>query len=79
MVKIILKAFLLMTFAIAAGLSSGRAQQSTSDLTGEWVGNTNTPDRSELVRLTLTENAGEIRFTVAAGMFGYWSQPPLRC
>jgi uncharacterized protein len=59
MIKIILKAFLLMTFT--AGLSSvSYAQQSTSALTGEWVGNSEPSGRSEFMRLSLTENAGEM-------------------
>src|SRR5258706_16292633 len=69
MIRVILKAFLLMTFSFAAGLSPvslvSHAQQSTVALTGEWVGNTNTPDRSELVRLSLTEDAGEIRIPLS--------------
>src|SRR5688500_4038246 len=59
MIKIILKAFLLTT--LAAGLSSiGRAQPSTTTLTGEWVGNSEPPGRSEFLRLSLTENAGQL-------------------
>jgi pimeloyl-ACP methyl ester carboxylesterase len=62
MIRIILKVLLLMTLTVAAGLSSvSHAQQPTTALTGEWVGNSNLPDRSELVRLSLTEDAGEIR------------------
>ena len=62
MIRLILKVFLLMTLTVAAGSSSvSHAQQSTTTLTGEWVGNSNLPDRSELVRLSLTEDAGEIR------------------
>jgi hypothetical protein len=65
MIRVILKAFLLMTFTVAAGLSPvslvSHAQQSTVALTGEWVGNTEPPGRSEFVRLSLTENAGEMR------------------
>src|SRR5215203_4510179 len=39
MIRIILKAFLLMTLTVAAALSSvSHAQQSTTALTGEWVG-----------------------------------------
>jgi pimeloyl-ACP methyl ester carboxylesterase len=61
MIKIILKAFLLMTLTVAAGLSSiSHAQQSTTALTGEWVGNSEPSGRSEFLRLSLTENAGEI-------------------
>lgn len=64
--KIILKAFLLMTLTVAAGLSSApsstaHAQQSTASLTGEWVGNSEPSGRSEFLRLSLTENAGEIQ------------------
>src|SRR5918993_478066 len=64
MIKIILRAFLLMTFTVAAGLSPvsvvSHAQQSTTVLTGEWVGNSEPSGRSEFVRLSLTENAGEM-------------------
>ena len=61
MIKIILKAFLLMTLTLAAGLSSvSHAQQSTTVLTGEWVGNSEPSGRSEFLRLSLTENAGEM-------------------
>ena len=60
MIRTILKAFLLMTLAV--GLSSvSHAQQSTTVLTGEWVGNSEPQGRSELLRLSLTENAGELR------------------
>jgi pimeloyl-ACP methyl ester carboxylesterase len=90
MIRVILKAFVLMTFAVAAGLSSvSHAQQSTTTgaqasrllswnftsgycerdacapvqtvLTGEWVGNTESAGKSEFLRLSLTENAGEIQ------------------
>ncbi|MFZ0062494.1 MAG: alpha/beta fold hydrolase [Pyrinomonadaceae bacterium] len=61
MIKIILKAFLLVTLTVAAGLSSlSNAQQSTVTLTGEWVGNSEPSGRSEFLRLSLTENAGEM-------------------
>ena len=64
MIRIILKAFLLMTFTVAAGLSPvslvSHAQQSTAALTGEWVGNSEPSGRSEFLRLSLTENAGEM-------------------
>ena len=59
MIKVILRAFLLMTFTVAAGVS--HAQQSTTALTGEWVGNIEPPGKSEFARLSLTENAGEMR------------------
>ena len=66
MIKLIFKTFTLMTFILAVGLT--HAQQSTTSLTGEWVGNTESPPsaslpkgRSELVRFSLTEDAGEIR------------------
>src|SRR5689334_14902232 len=56
-----IRAFLLMTFTLAAGLSNvSRAQQSTT-LAGEWVGNSEPSGRSEFLRLSLTENAGELR------------------
>src|SRR5215204_4126144 len=67
MIKIILKAFLFMTFTVAAGfLSVSHAQQSTTVLTGEWVGNSEPSGRSEFLRLSLTENAGEIQRPVKA-------------
>jgi pimeloyl-ACP methyl ester carboxylesterase len=51
-----------MSFTVAAGFSSlSHAQQSTTVLTGEWVGNSEPQGRSELLRLSLTENAGELR------------------
>lgn len=51
-----------MTFTIAAGLSSvDHAQQSTTVLTGDWVGNSEPSGRSEFLRLSLTENAGEMQ------------------
>jgi pimeloyl-ACP methyl ester carboxylesterase len=66
MIRIILKAFLLMTITVVAGLSNvSHAQQSATALTGEWVGNSSTPDKSELVRLSLTEDAGEIRIPLS--------------
>lgn len=65
MIKTILKTFLLMTFIVAAALSS-HAQQSTTALTGEWVGNIEPPGKSEFARLSLTENAGEMRRPLAA-------------
>ena len=62
MIRVILKAFLLMTFTGAPGLSSvSHAHQSTAALTGEWVGNIDSPGKSEFARLSLTENAGEMR------------------
>jgi pimeloyl-ACP methyl ester carboxylesterase len=61
MMRIILNAFLLMTFTLAAGLLSGtQAQQPGTLLTGEWVGNSEPAGRSEFLRLSLTENAGEM-------------------
>jgi len=64
MIRVILQAFLLMTFIVAVGLLSANgvchAQQSTVALTGEWVGNSEPSGRSEFLRLSLTENAGEI-------------------
>lgn len=61
MIRVILKVFLLMTFTVAAGLSPvSHAQQSTTALTGEWVGNSDSPGSSAFVRLSLTENAGEM-------------------
>ena len=59
MIRIILKTFLLMTLTVAAGLAS-HAQQSTASLTGEWVGNSHPPGRSEFLHFSLTENAGEL-------------------
>jgi pimeloyl-ACP methyl ester carboxylesterase len=61
MIKIILKTFLLMIFAVAAGLSSAiYAQQSTVSLTGEWVGNSEPQGRVEFLHFSLTENAGDL-------------------
>src|SRR5688572_10197781 len=64
MIRVILKAFVLMTFIVGAGLSPvnliSRAQQSTTTLTGEWVGNSEPSGRTEFLRLSLTENAGEM-------------------
>src|SRR6185369_12367935 len=59
MIKLILRAVLLITFTVAASVS--HAQQSTAVLTGEWVGNIEPPGKSEFSRLSLTENAGEMR------------------
>src|ERR1043165_7023069 len=65
MIRTFLKAFVLMTLTIAAGMSPfsfvSHAQQSTDALTGEWVGNIEPPGKSEFARLSLTENAGEMR------------------
>src|SRR5215207_386571 len=67
MIRVILKPFLLTTFILAVGLSSvSHAQQSTASLTGEWVGNSEPSGRSEFLRLSLTENAGEMRRPVKA-------------
>src|SRR6185503_12578263 len=60
MIRTILQAFLLMTFIVAAASSVSHAQHSTVALTGEWVGNSEPSGRSEFLRLSLTENAGEI-------------------
>ncbi len=66
MIRVILKASLLITLTVAAGWSSvGNAQQSaattaTTGLTGEWVGNSEPSGRSEFLRLSLTENSGEM-------------------
>ena len=61
MIKIFLRAFLLITFIVTLGLSSvSHAQPSTTALTGEWVGNSEPAGRSEFLRLSLTENAGEM-------------------
>jgi uncharacterized protein len=61
MIKIILKTFLLMTFTVAAGMSSAaHAQQSTTSLAGEWVGNSEPAGRVEFLHFSLTENAGEL-------------------
>jgi pimeloyl-ACP methyl ester carboxylesterase len=61
MIRVILKTFLLMAFILTVGfLRVSHAQQSTASLTGEWVGNIDSPSKSEFVRLSLTENAGEM-------------------
>jgi uncharacterized protein len=60
MIKLILRASLLITFTV--GLASvSYAQQSKTTLTGEWVGNSEPSGRSEFLRLSLTENAGEMQ------------------
>jgi pimeloyl-ACP methyl ester carboxylesterase len=60
MIKKILKAFLL-TLTVATGfLSVAHAQPSKTVLTGEWVGNSEPSGRSEFLRLSLTEDAGEM-------------------
>src|SRR6185369_3264564 len=60
MIKLTLHVFLLII--LTAGFSRAtRAQQ----LTGEWVGNSETPDRVELLRLSLTEDAGELRIPLS--------------
>ena len=62
MIRVILRVFLLMTLNVTAGLSTvSHAQQLTNVLTGEWVGKIGPPGRSEFARLSLTENAGEMR------------------
>ena len=67
MTKIILRVFLLITFIVAVGLLSvGIAQQSTTTLTGEWVGNSEPSGRSEFLRLSLTENTGDMRKPIKA-------------
>jgi pimeloyl-ACP methyl ester carboxylesterase len=58
--KIVLGSLLLIILTLAAGLSSVHSQQSTTTLTGEWVGNSEPSGRSEFLRLSLTENAGEM-------------------
>src|SRR5215213_2453896 len=61
MTRVILKAFRLMTFILAVGWSSvGHAQQYTTALTGEWLGNSEPAGRVEFLHLSLTENAGEL-------------------
>src|ERR1044072_7370685 len=61
MIKLIPRAFLLMSLMVAAGLSSvTHAQQSPTGLTGEWVGNSEPNGKSEFLRFSLTENAGEM-------------------
>src|SRR5829696_2186162 len=60
MIKIILKAFRTLILAVGF-LSVSHAQQSTTALTGEWVGNSEPSGRSEFLRLSLTENAGELQ------------------
>jgi uncharacterized protein len=62
MIRLILRVFLLTTFTVAVGLSSAtHAQQSTTVLAGEWVGNSEPSGRSEFLRLSLAENTGELR------------------
>src|SRR4026209_536704 len=62
MLRIILEALLLMTLILAAGVVGvSHAQQSTTTLAGEWLGNIEPPGKSEFTRLTITEDAGETR------------------
>jgi len=61
MIRVILKTFLLMTFTVAAGLSSVvHAQQHPTALAGEWAGNSEPAGRVEFLHFSLTENAGEL-------------------
>ena len=60
MIRVTLKTFLTSIFAIGF-VSVSHAQQSTTTLTGEWVGNSEPSGRSEFLRLSLTENSGEMR------------------
>ena len=64
MIRVILNALLLITLSVAAGWSPGNlvshAQQSNMNLTGEWVGNSEPPGRSEFLGFSLNENAGEM-------------------
>jgi pimeloyl-ACP methyl ester carboxylesterase len=61
MIKIIVKAFLFLTVTVAPPFSLvSHAQQAATGLTGEWVGNSEPPGRSEFLRFSLTENAGEL-------------------
>jgi pimeloyl-ACP methyl ester carboxylesterase len=58
MIRVNLK---VLTFILAVGLVNvSHAQPSTTSLTGEWVGNSEPSGRSEFLRLSLTENAGEM-------------------
>lgn len=70
MIKITLKAFLLITFSFAVGLLPvslvTHAQPPTVALTGEWVGNSEPSGRSEFLRLSLTENSGDMRAPLKA-------------
>jgi hypothetical protein len=58
------QSFLIDAFTVAAGLSPvslvSHAQQSTTALTGEWVGNSEPAGRVEFLHFSLTENAGEL-------------------
>ncbi len=50
-----------MSLMVAAGFSSvTHAQQSATGLAGEWVGNSEPNGKSEFLRFSLTENAGEM-------------------
>lgn len=65
--RVILKSFVLMIFIVAVGFATvAHAQQSTIALTGEWVGNIEPPGKSEFARLSLTEDAGEMRSPLKA-------------
>ena len=59
--KIILRSLPVIILTLASGLSSVHAQQSKAVLTGEWVGNSEPAGRSEFLRLSLSENAGEMQ------------------
>ena len=62
MIRVMFKPFLLITLTLAIGfVTFTHAQQSTPVLSGEWVGNIDSPGRIELARFSLTENAGEMR------------------
>ncbi|HKO62422.1 MAG TPA: alpha/beta fold hydrolase [Pyrinomonadaceae bacterium] len=59
MLRLILQGLLLTSFIVASVLSS-HAQQPATGLTGEWVGNSEPPSGSQFLRVSLTENAGEM-------------------
>ncbi|HEX5883587.1 MAG TPA: alpha/beta fold hydrolase [Pyrinomonadaceae bacterium] len=59
--KIILRSLPVIILTLASGLSSVHAQQSKAVLTGEWVGNSEPAGRSEFLRLSLSESAGEMQ------------------
>lgn len=55
-----LAAVLLILFFVPSS-----SAQTPASIEGEWVGNSEPPGRSEFVRLSLTEDAGELRFPLA--------------
>jgi pimeloyl-ACP methyl ester carboxylesterase len=55
---------IVVVLLILSFVPSSSAQTPTS-IRGEWVGNSEPPGRSEFLRLSLTEDAGELRFPLS--------------